>query len=77
MPDTEQPAFTDRYQQSGEAVYHDLAFDLRIFRIREVDYEERVDCLVGYDISPVSEVADRLDALVAGKACDAAGFFEV
>ena len=77
MTDAEQPAFTCRNEKGGEAVYLDLAVNRRILRVAEVDYEERVDLLIGDDIGLITEVSNGFYALVAGKALEAACFLKI
>ena len=77
VPDTEQAVIACRDEKGGEAVYLDFAFDARTCRVGQVDYEERVDSLIGDHISLVSYEAYCLDALVARESGDFAGLFQL
>ena len=77
VSNTEQTVIAYRYEQGGEAVDLDFAFDNRLCRVRKVDYEQRVDRLIGDNIGLVTDKTDSLYALVSGKSRDFSCFFKL
>ena len=74
IADPEHPAFTDRHEETGEPFDFHLPFNPWAGWITEVNDKQRIHLLKGDDIGLFSQIPDRPDALIPGKAGDISHF---